>query len=412
MSFMPFSKTDSHSAFRGHLEKRLQEIDSLENGYVLRCSQTELEQHYCDDVAIEPLALAVEDQFIQDQKAIEIDVSHDFRRAVTPGRRAVVSGTRIELAIPFVGDPELWNVRPSTFSLSGYPQVEVKKDHIVIGFEFPDDDAQPERLKRDIEQVVSHLAETVKNLNRDVAVHNDRAPAQIRQRLERKREKALAATNAVTGLGIPMKREAKPPSYAIPVQRRRSPVTKPKPKPSTEQYKTEPFLDEAEYEHILEVIRSMSHVIERDPKTFRGLDEESIRVHFLIQLNGHYRGSATGETFNAAGKTDILIRENDRNVFIAECKFWTGPKGFNDAIDQLLSYLTWRDCKCALLIFNRNKDAAAVAEKMHAAMTDRSEHRKTEQQSAHGTCRYVFVKDDEPGREITITTMLFNIPNQ
>jgi len=33
------------------------------------------------------------------------------------------------------------------------------------------------------------------------------------------------------------------------------------------------------------------------------------------------QGKATGETFNRARKTDILLREGDRNVFIAECKF-------------------------------------------------------------------------------------------
>jgi len=45
-------------------------------------------------------------------------------------------------------------------------------------------------------------------------------------------------------------------------------------------------------------------------------------------LNTHYEGGATGETFNAAGKTDILIRVEDRNVFIGECKWWSGAAGF------------------------------------------------------------------------------------
>ena len=94
----------------------------------------------------------------------------------------------------------------------------------------------------------------------------------------------------------------------------------------------------------------MSLVIERNPSSFASLDEEAIRDHFLIQLNGHYEGGATGETFNASGKTDILIREGNKNVFIAECKFWRGPKIFADAVNQLLGYLTWRDSKCALLI--------------------------------------------------------------
>lgn len=61
----------------------------------------------------------------------------------------------------------------------------------------------------------------------------------------------------------------------------------------------------------------MAIVIERSPASFTSLDEEAIRTHFLLQLNGHYEGLATGETFNASGETDILIRVDNRNAFVA-----------------------------------------------------------------------------------------------
>src|ERR1700738_805507 len=35
------------------------------------------------------------------------------------------------------------------------------------------------------------------------------------------------------------------------------------------------------------------------------------------------------------GKTDILIRKDGKNVFIAECKFWKGEKAFLETIDQI-----------------------------------------------------------------------------
>lgn len=37
---------------------------------------------------------------------------------------------------------------------------------------------------------------------------------------------------------------------------------------------------------------------------------------------------AQGETFNKSGKTDILISEESRSAFIAECKIWRGQKKF------------------------------------------------------------------------------------
>ena len=64
------------------------------------------------------------------------------------------------------------------------------------------------------------------------------------------------------------------------------------------------------------------------------------------------QGKATGETFHRAGKTDILLHEGDRNVFIAACKFWKGPKAFGEATDQRLGYTTWRDSKTAIFVVN------------------------------------------------------------
>ncbi|TDS82703.1 hypothetical protein [Comamonas sp. JUb58] len=72
------------------------------------------------------------------------------------------------------------------------------------------------------------------------------------------------------------------------------------------------------------------------------------------------QGKATGETFHRAGKTDILLREDDRNAFIAECKFWKGPKAFGEAIEQRLCYTTWRDSKTAILVFNRGTEISTV----------------------------------------------------
>lgn len=69
-----------------------------------------------------------------------------------------------------------------------------------------------------------------------------------------------------------------------------------------------------------------------------------------------------GEVENGNGKTDILVRHQNRNVFIAECKFWLGPKKFDKAIEQLLGYTTWRDTKAAIILFIRNKNAIAAIE--------------------------------------------------
>jgi len=408
MRIKPFLEGDTFSTFKNLVDKTVAEINSLENEYVLKASPTELESYYIDKVTILPLVLHVSDYYIEDQRGTKIDVSHHFDRVVFPGERAIVQGTQLDIAIPYEGDKILWRIRPSTYGLSGYPELEIRDDVVVFSTTFPDDSVQSQQLKTEIENQVKSLSQTVENLRRDVDNHNRSAPATIKSALERKRNLSGASVSAISSLGIPVKRRDQPPTFTVPTQRRR--VTAKPPAVPTEKYKAEPSLAEDEYQHILGVLRSMSMVIERNPHAFASLDEEAIRTHFLLQLNGHYEGSATGETFNASGKTDILIRVEDRNIFIAECKFWRGQKGFSDAVEQLLGYLSWRDSKCALLIFNKSKDSSAVRSKMHEVMEARPEYRKTVIHDSNGDSRYVFIKKTDPGREITVTTQLFDLP--
>ena len=164
-----------------------------------------------------------------------------------------------------------------------------------------------------------------------------------------------------------------------------------------------------EYEHILSVLSNMVAVMERSPRAFKNMDEEDLRTHFLVQLNGQYEGQATGETFNYEGRTDILIRVNDRNIFIAECKFWTGPAGLTKALDQLLGYTAWRDTKTALLVFNRNKKMSMVLEKVTETVRDHPNY-KAEQTSSETKFRYVFGHRDDTNREITVAILVFDIP--
>lgn len=404
----PFTNGDTFTTFRNLIDSVVSEINSLDNSYVLKASQSELEEHFVDKVLIEPLVLHVENRYIKNQSGTKIDISRDFRRGLFPDERITVQGTKIDIAIPFEGNSDLWKIRASTFSLSGYPEVEVRNNEIIFSISFPDDSAESNNLLAEIDRNTKSLSEAVGYLKNDVTNHNNSAPNTIRQALTRKQTLAQSTTGAIAALGIPIKRVGAEPTFTIPTKRRTKPSTLPQ--VVTGKYEPEPVLEEKEYQHILEILKSMSLVIERNPSSFASLDEESIRDHFLLQLNGHYEGGATGETFNASGKTDILIREGNKNVFIAECKFWRGQKVFTEAINQLLGYLTWRDSKCALLIFNKTKDSSAVRQKMHEIMEALPEYRKTEFHQPNGDSRYILVKTSEPGKEIIVTTQLYDIP--
>lgn len=403
----PFSEGDTFSTFQMHIKNIITEIKSHDNDYVLNASPTELEQYYIDKALIKPLILYDDKLHGIDKSAVDIKVTNGFSLA-THRESYTVRGTRIDLAVPFEGNPILWRIRASTFSLGGYPDIAVEPGIIIFSVSFSDHAADTAAIQSEINKHISALKGAIAYLNKDVEAHNATAPEKIRAEVHRKIELARKSTGAIAALGIPMVRSDSEPTFKVPLVQRERPVIPPT--VAVGPYEPEPTIANDEYLHILDIMKSMSLVIERNPSSFATLAEPAIRDHFLIQLNGHYKGTASGETFNANGKTDILIKEKDRNVFIAECKFWHGQKEFNDAIDQLLSYLSWRDSKCALVVFNRTRNTSGVREKMHETMQARLECKKVVSHVPDGDSRYIFVKKDDPGREIIITTQVYDIP--
>lgn len=165
-----------------------------------------------------------------------------------------------------------------------------------------------------------------------------------------------------------------------------------------------------QYEQALKIMQDMTLVMERSPDAFKTMNEEALRQHFLVQLNGQFEGKATGETFNMAGKTDILLREGERNVFIAECKFWKGSKAFGEAIDQLLGYATWRDSKTAILVFNRGTETSTVLAGIDATAKAHANFKRAVQWPHESGFRYVFHANGDINRELILTLLVFHVP--
>lgn len=132
---------------------------------------------------------------------------------------------------------------------------------------------------------------------------------------------------------------------------------------------------------------------------------------FLMQLNGQFEGKATGETFNMGGRTDILLREGERNVFIAEGKFWNGQAKFREAIDQLLGYATWRDSKAAILVFNRGTTPTTVLAGIDATMQAHENSKRRLDWPHESGFRYVLASRSDRNREMIVTVLMFNVPS-
>ena len=173
----------------------------------------------------------------------------------------------------------------------------------------------------------------------------------------------------------------------------------------------EPSLEMELYEDILDTLQYMTAVMEQCPSDFSSVGEETLRQHFLVQLNARYEGTASGETFNFSGKTDILIRERGRNLFIAECKFWQGASGFLKTIDQLLGYASWRDTKTAIILFVRNKSFSQVLAQLSECLTKHPQFKRSIPVTGETRVRAVFHQSEDRERELIMTVSAFHIPD-
>jgi hypothetical protein len=172
MRIRPFRDGDAHATFQNLRDATVREIDGLDNEYVLKASPTELEQYYVDKVRVTPLSLDAAGYYIDSQETAQIDVTGDFRRATFGPGPHYIKGTAIAVAVPYTGDPQLWRLRASTYSLSGYPELDVRDDVVVFSCRFPDDSPEPERLKTEIDRTVQSLKEAVGHLASNVDNHN------------------------------------------------------------------------------------------------------------------------------------------------------------------------------------------------------------------------------------------------
>ena len=73
-------------------------------------------------------------------------------------------------------------------------------------------------------------------------------------------------------------------------------------------------------------------------------------------------------------------------------------------------YLSWRDTKTAVILFNRNADFTVVLAKIAETGPKHPNFKRDLGKSDESTFRCVFVQPNDTNREISLTLMAFDIP--
>jgi hypothetical protein len=389
-----------------HLKNKLAtEVADMTSDYILGVSDEKLCGYLEEAYRLELPVLREDRAEIVERKDIEVDVSWQHNRAFRPGTRPVVKGFRYVLAVPFDGDPGLFRFG-TYFGNVAFGEVKKKERELLLSFEVeadrPDDGQVNDGLKRQMREV----QEILTRIKPEVDNWNQQLPQLVRENAARARARAEKGRKIESSLSFPLRKKDSP-SQPVPVSRKPLAIRP----PATAPVKPEPRLEMTEYDEILTMLGNMAASMERTPDAFVGLTEEYLRDHFLMVLNANFSGAATGESFNVGGKTDILIHAEGRNVFIAECKFWKGPESLRDTIDQLLSYLSWRDTKTAIILFNRRaKDFSSILAKIPEAVAAHPNHLRRDAYALAGGFRFRFRQKNDPAREMLLTVLVFDVP--
>lgn len=402
-----FASHDLRAIIENQRKSLQQEVEQMDANRLLNTAPPDLSRYLVDKYNLTAPVLK-RDAWSADEQETQIDVRHDQNRWISDRSRAcLIPGQRVTIEVPFEGETELLYAQASTFSTNN-PRAEVRGNSIFLKFDIAHDAQQrdikqeAERILNDIDQHLGWVRADVNGFNQGLAAEADRAIASRRERI-------LANQGRAAALGIPLKnRPNAPQTYALPEVKRK--VTPTLPTATGAAYAPEPVIDMDTYEHILTVLQNMALVMERSPSAFKTMGEEDLRQHFLVQLNGQFEGAATGETFNVSGKTDILLRANGKNVFIAECKYWKGPKVYRETIDQLLGYTAWRDTKTAILIFNRGTSMSTVLAGVEVETTAHSNYKRKVDWKHESGFRFVLHHPSDVNREFLLTVLVFDVP--
>jgi hypothetical protein len=403
-----FHDSDLYAVLQGHEQKVQGAVDQILEAQFRSNTDEQVIAHVASEMAIEPLVI-FEDRMQMRQEEGSIDVSQWRERNPFGGRGPIhVASIKVTVTLPFSGESGLWKCKPSTWGGNpayGRPSNGLGGGVLTLTHELPAD-SDPIEFKRWIDGQTKAIRDNLGYQKIQIDQFNAQLPSRAQTAVTKRRTRLGKAADVLKILNIPLAPKPGAPDVSqLPIKRKMVVPLAPASAGETSYH-----IADAVYEHILGVIRHEGATFETTRETYVGLGEEALRNIILAHLNGHYEGEAKGEAFRGAGKTDITIERDNRAAFVAECKLWKGAQQLSAALDQLLGYLTWRDGKTALVLFN--KDVSGFAEiqaKMPEGVKAHPHHVNTLASPYAGEWRFRFKSKDDEGRFVTIHVFLFNL---
>lgn len=414
---MYYKKSHKYESRRDFFEARInllkKEINQLSKNEILNIEETSYIDYLEDKYSLEPLCVYRDNEVIHEPTQIskEVENPYDSARYGIYGHKMIYEGYRIEVCYPFSGDAILFNVCPNSFTIGGaYAELKVNELNNTLSLIFEVWDQNAEQFTHNKQSAFEHQVAHYLSINPEVLDFNDIIRQQAQLEFKHAKDKCLAENKFFHAINVQPCVDT-PIKITVPtIQKKRTP----KPNVVSRKYETYPSMSNEMYEDIIAEIYKCGQSIERKPLLYIGKDEESLRDMLLLRLECRYDNvTATGETFNYGGKTDICLKDaaSGANLFIAECKFWHGTKAMHNAINQLFErYLTIRDTKVALIFFAKVDNFTSVLESIKKELPTHKLFVRYSGERAESSFSYIFHLPADDTKPIYLEVMIFHLP--
>lgn len=332
------------------------EIESKGKEYILGEDEEEYKNYLFEKYYLEPLEI--------DDKTENVNVFPSKERVEDNrwGRQYEIDVYNFTVKYKFKGTGILFSVRPDNWILLSH-EIHGSESDSTIAFDFKLYNRDPEEFKSEKQKRYEAAFTNIANINKNVESWNNSLRNLVSSSFDSLKAKYLEENKFFEAINVKVNKDTE---FIFTTSTIKKQIIPQPTVSSKKELSSIPTISKEIYDDVLKVIYVSEKNMEKKPTLYQNKDEEGLRDMFLFLLETRYEGTtATGETFNRNGKTDILLKyaEDGSNLFVAECKFWHGAVELHKAISQLLDrYLTWRDSKVSLILFITNKEFTKVIE--------------------------------------------------
>ena len=386
------------SDFKSQLKN---EIKTTDTKYILAVDEKKYKQYLFDKYKFEEISILKEteniielDRVVKSIKDYDIFIDTEF--------------FQFKIQYNYSGSPLLFKICPNPFTSRTF-DVEIDKANSTISFTVVIKERDPSLFNQLKEKRFNETFTNLENVNRNAEEGNKNLKALIESEFDRIKSSYLKDNEFFEAINVKSNKSTET-IFSVPSIKKR--IIPELPSKLDKELSSVPTMSHEMYDDILKIIFEAGKNMEKKPSLYLNKDEEGLRDQFLFILETRYEGTtATGETFNKSGKTDLLMKysKDNSNLFIAECKFWHGPVEFHKAISQLFEkYLTWRDSKVALIFFVTNKDFTNVLKSIKEESMKNKYFVKYNGERGESSFSYIFSLPQDVNKQIYLEILAFH----